>query len=476
MLVESGFNPAADLAQGRARPDAADAGRSPPSTACATSTTPRQNIAAGTRQLSHLLSYYGGDLVKVAGGVQRGRGGGGPVRRRAALRRDAALRPQGPGRVLRQVDARRRLRKAVRARRIRGIPASQGTPVQWMRDARTNRVTLTTPRAGPRRAASASTGGIVSPVAGDPSPVDQGVFLLHLNRARRERARGAASRTPGASSSRRATLRPHDEDVLNLVSLLEFKRGHYNEAASAARVAARGEPVVRGPPLEPRPDPLQGGAARRGGEGAARGDRARARATCAATSISDCSTRCGASSASRSSTCAWRGRERRVAEIEDALRRAGAGRRGPDRVALRHGALAARRPPSDARAGREAHGVRAAPFPRRSSSGVPTADRRRAGRRRGAAALQDPPRGRPRGRVARHRLRAQGLRGLVQRQDQVRARAGVCRGTSLERILRATGLGTPARQRPGPARLPPGPERARRSTSRAAACWRSITA
>lgn len=31
------------------------------------------------------------------------------------------------------------------------------------------------------------------------------------------------------------TLRPRDEDVLNLVSLLEFKRGHYNEAANAAR-------------------------------------------------------------------------------------------------------------------------------------------------------------------------------------------------------------------------------------------------
>ena len=70
--------------------------------------------------------------------------------------------------------------------------------------------------------------------AGDPSPVDQGVFLLHLNRARREVREGHFE---GAWSEleQARTLRPHDEDVLNLVSLLEFKRGRYDEAASAAR-------------------------------------------------------------------------------------------------------------------------------------------------------------------------------------------------------------------------------------------------
>ncbi|HVQ53914.1 MAG TPA: tetratricopeptide repeat protein [Thermoanaerobaculia bacterium] len=70
--------------------------------------------------------------------------------------------------------------------------------------------------------------------AGDPSPVDQGVFLLHLNRARREVREGHFE---GAWSEleQARTLRPHDEDVLNLVSLLEFKRGRYDEAANAAR-------------------------------------------------------------------------------------------------------------------------------------------------------------------------------------------------------------------------------------------------
>lgn len=66
------------------------------------------------------------------------------------------------------------------------------------------------------------------------SPVDQGLFLLHLNRARREVREG---RFEGAWSEleQARTLRPSDEDVLNLVSILEFKRGRYDEAAIAAR-------------------------------------------------------------------------------------------------------------------------------------------------------------------------------------------------------------------------------------------------
>jgi len=71
-------------------------------------------------------------------------------------------------------------------------------------------------------------------VAGDPSPVDQGVFLLHLNRARREVREGHFEGAWNELEQAR-TLRPHDEDVLNLVSLLEFKRGRYDEAANAAR-------------------------------------------------------------------------------------------------------------------------------------------------------------------------------------------------------------------------------------------------
>jgi Flp pilus assembly protein TadD len=64
----------------------------------------------------------------------------------------------------------------------------------------------------------------VGAAAEDPSPVDQGVFLLHLNRARREVREGHFE---GAWSEleQARTLRPQDDDVLNLVSLLELLRG-----------------------------------------------------------------------------------------------------------------------------------------------------------------------------------------------------------------------------------------------------------
>ena len=72
--------------------------------------------------------------------------------------------------------------------------------------------------------------------AGDaqaPDP-DQGPFFVHLSRARRGVREGKFEEAWGELEQAR-TLRPQDEDVLNLVSLLEFKRGHYNEAAAAAR-------------------------------------------------------------------------------------------------------------------------------------------------------------------------------------------------------------------------------------------------
>ncbi|HWZ84685.1 MAG TPA: tetratricopeptide repeat protein [Thermoanaerobaculia bacterium] len=73
----------------------------------------------------------------------------------------------------------------------------------------------------------------MSRAAGLP-PVDQGLFLLHLNRARRSVRAGSLEDAWTELEQARA-LRPQDEDVLNLVSLLEFKRGRYDEAASAAR-------------------------------------------------------------------------------------------------------------------------------------------------------------------------------------------------------------------------------------------------
>lgn len=70
--------------------------------------------------------------------------------------------------------------------------------------------------------------------AADLPPVDQGLFLLHLNRARRSVRAGSLEDAWTELEQARA-LRPQDEDVLNLVSLLEFKRGRYDEAAEAAR-------------------------------------------------------------------------------------------------------------------------------------------------------------------------------------------------------------------------------------------------
>jgi uncharacterized protein (AIM24 family) len=70
--------------------------------------------------------------------------------------------------------------------------------------------------------------------AGERSPVDQGLFLLHLNRARRS-VRAGNFDEAWTELEQARSLRPEDEDVLNLVSLLEYKRGRYDDAAVAAR-------------------------------------------------------------------------------------------------------------------------------------------------------------------------------------------------------------------------------------------------
>jgi uncharacterized protein (AIM24 family)/Flp pilus assembly protein TadD len=68
----------------------------------------------------------------------------------------------------------------------------------------------------------------------EPPSSDQGPFFVHLNRARRGVREGKFEEAWG-ELERAREIRPQDEDVLNLLSLLEFKRGHYNEAAAAAR-------------------------------------------------------------------------------------------------------------------------------------------------------------------------------------------------------------------------------------------------
>jgi uncharacterized protein (AIM24 family) len=75
----------------------------------------------------------------------------------------------------------------------------------------------------------------------DLPPADQGLFLLHLNRARRS-ARAARFDEAWTELEQARVLRPSDEDVLNLVSLLEFKRGRYDEAALAARALVTDNP------------------------------------------------------------------------------------------------------------------------------------------------------------------------------------------------------------------------------------------
>lgn len=76
---------------------------------------------------------------------------------------------------------------------------------------------------------------------GDVSPAAQGVFLVHLNRARRhlqeERYDVARKELELAQLAR-----PDDDDVLNLLSVIEFKRGYYHEAAQASRALLKGSP------------------------------------------------------------------------------------------------------------------------------------------------------------------------------------------------------------------------------------------
>jgi len=83
----------------------------------------------------------------------------------------------------------------------------------------------------------------VSSAAGDLPPFDQGLFLLHLNRARRAAREGRFDEAWEELDQARG-LRPQDEDVLNLLSLLEFKRGRYDEAANAARALLAANPAA----------------------------------------------------------------------------------------------------------------------------------------------------------------------------------------------------------------------------------------
>ncbi len=76
---------------------------------------------------------------------------------------------------------------------------------------------------------------------GERPSIDQGVFLVHLIRARKS-LREARLDDARQEIEQAQMLRPEDEDVLNLLSIVEFKRGNFLEAAQAARVLLRKNP------------------------------------------------------------------------------------------------------------------------------------------------------------------------------------------------------------------------------------------
>jgi len=148
MLIESGFNPAAISKKGarglmQLMPEvAAEQG-------VRDVHDPKQNIDAGTRELSRLLLAYRGDLVRSLAAYNAGE---------AAVDKYAGVPPYAETRLY--------VHKALAAYRGKselgggfGVPpaetfrsrsAGSGRPVQWTRDARTNRVILTT-KSAPRR-------------------------------------------------------------------------------------------------------------------------------------------------------------------------------------------------------------------------------------------------------------------------------------------------------------------------------------
>jgi uncharacterized protein (AIM24 family) len=77
--------------------------------------------------------------------------------------------------------------------------------------------------------------------AGDASSLDQAVFFLHLGRAR-ERLNAGRFDEARQELELARLARPDDEDLLSLVSVVEFRRGDYHEAARVTRTLLEGNP------------------------------------------------------------------------------------------------------------------------------------------------------------------------------------------------------------------------------------------
>jgi predicted Zn-dependent protease len=79
------------------------------------------------------------------------------------------------------------------------------------------------------------------PTAGDAPSLDRAVFFLHLGRARERLLSGRLEEARQELELARLA-RPDDEDLLSLVSLVEFRRGDYTEAAGATRALLEKNP------------------------------------------------------------------------------------------------------------------------------------------------------------------------------------------------------------------------------------------
>lgn len=74
----------------------------------------------------------------------------------------------------------------------------------------------------------------MSQVPGETSSANQGLFLVQLGRARKHLREGRLDQARQELEAAQI-VRPNDEDVLNLISVIEFKLGRYEDAARAAR-------------------------------------------------------------------------------------------------------------------------------------------------------------------------------------------------------------------------------------------------
>jgi Flp pilus assembly protein TadD/uncharacterized protein (AIM24 family) len=81
----------------------------------------------------------------------------------------------------------------------------------------------------------------MSHVPGETSSANEGLFLVQLGQARKHLREGRLDLARQELEAAQI-VRPHDEYVLNLVSVIEFKLGRYEDAARAARKLASENP------------------------------------------------------------------------------------------------------------------------------------------------------------------------------------------------------------------------------------------